>query len=123
MLDVDDSLHPTHGHQEGAANNGYYEAKGYHPLYALTDTGNLVGVMLRPGNTHSAKDVRRFLCPVLAALKEDCDAPWVRLGAGFSDGKTITWLRAQGVRFVTHLPTSPALTRRVATWTAHQLQS
>lgn len=120
VLDVDATLHETHGHQQGAAYNGYYEAEGYHPLYAFTDTGDLVGVMLRPGNTHSAKDVRRFLRPILAELREDCDQLWVRMDAGFSDGKTIAWLHTQGVRFLTRLPTNPVLTRSVERWTARQ---
>lgn len=120
VLDVDGSLQATHGHQEGAAYNGYYEAEGYHPLYAFTDTGDLVGVMLRPGNTHSAKDVRRFLRPILEALREDCDEIWLRMDAGFSDGKTMAWLNNLGVRFITRLPTNPVLVRTVEKWTARQ---
>lgn len=120
VLEVGATMHETHGHQQGAAYNGYDEAEGYHPLYAFTDTDDLVGVMLRPGNTPSAKDVRLFLRPILVALKEDCDQLWVRMDAGFSDGKTMAWLHTQGVRFLTRPPTNPVLVWAVERWSTRQ---
>lgn len=47
-----------------------------------TDTGDVVGVMLQPGKVHTAKDVRRFLTPIIMALQEDCDEVFVRIDAG-----------------------------------------
>lgn len=121
VLDVDSFPHATHGRQEGAAYNGHYRMEGYHPLIAVTDTGDIVGVMLRPGNVHTAKDVRRFLTPIILALLEDCDELLVRIDAGYADGKLFAWLAKQGVRFVTRLRNNPALHRTIEGWEARTL--
>jgi len=68
VLDVDSLFAAVYGHQEGVAYNGHYRDSGYHPLAACTDTGDMVGVMLREGNVHTAKDVRRFLLPISEAF-------------------------------------------------------
>jgi len=117
VLDVDSVFDPAYGHQEGVTYNGHYRDSGYHPLAAFTDTGDIVGVMLREGNVHTAKDVRRFLRPIIAALKEDCDELWVRMDAGYADGKLFAWLQEQGVHFLTRLRTNSALKRQVEGWT------
>ena len=116
ILDVDSFPHETHGRQDGAAYNGHYKMEGYHPLVAVTDTGDIVGVMLRPGNVHTAKDVRRFLLPIIMALLEDCDQLLVRIDAGYADGKLFAWLTRHGVRFVTRLRNNTALHRRIKKW-------
>ena len=116
VLDVDSLFVAVYGHQEGVAYNGHYRDSGYHPLAAFTDTGDMVGVMLREGNVHTAKDVRRFLLPIISALLEDCDDLWVRMDAGYSDGKLMAWLQQRGVRFVTRLRVNPKLRRQVEAW-------
>ena len=116
ILDVDSFPHETHGRQDGAAYNGHYRIECYHPLIAITDTGDVVGVMLRPGNVHTAKDVRRFLTPIIMALQEDCAEVLVRIDAGYADGKLFAWLANRGVRFVTRLRKNPVLHRAIEHW-------
>jgi hypothetical protein len=58
VLDVDSYPHELHGKQEGCAYNGHYRMAGYHPLVAITDTGDIVGVMLRPRNVHKMTPCR-----------------------------------------------------------------
>ncbi len=116
ILDVDSFPRETHGDQDGAAYNGHYKMKGFHPLIAITDTGDLVGVQIRPGNVHTANEVRRFLSPLIDALKQDCDELWVRMDAGYADGKLLAWLRDRGVQFLTRLKNNKALRRRVTRW-------
>jgi len=122
VLDVDSFPHETHGAQDGAAYNGHYKMEGYHPIIAITDTGDIVGVMLRPGNVHTARDIRRFLVPIIMALLEDCDELVVRIDAGYADGKLFAWLANQGVRFITRLRKNPALHRRVEEWESRTLE-
>lgn len=121
VLDVDSFPHKLHGRQDGCAYNGHYRMAGYHPLTAVTDTGDIVGMMLRPGNGHTAKDVRRFLMPIIQALQEDCDQLVLRIDAGYASGKLFAWLRQRNVRFITRLRKNKVLHKRVRDWEAKTL--
>ena len=123
VLDVDSFARETYGQQEGSAYNGHYRVEGYHPLVAFTDTGDIVGVMLRPGNVHTANDVRRFLTPIIDALKADCDQLLIRIDAGYANGELFAWLANKGVRFITRLPSNPRLHRLVVDWQEATLQA
>lgn len=123
IVDVDSYAHETYGNQDGTAYNGHYRVEGYHPLAAFTDTGDIVGVMLRPGNVHTARDIRRFLSPIIDRLKQDCDQLVIRMDAGYAAGKLLAWLAKRGVRFLTRLPNNSVLRKRVADWEAKTLKS
>ncbi len=56
ILDMDSSVSPTYGHQEGSAYNGYFECTCYHPLFCFNQYGDLERALLRHGNVHSADD-------------------------------------------------------------------
>ena len=121
ILDVDSFPHELHGGQDGSAYHGHYRMEGYHPLVAITDTGDIVGVMLRPGNVHTAKDVRRFLTPIIQALQEDCDELLLRIDAGYAGGKLFAWLRERNVRFITRLRKNNVLHKQIRDWEAKTL--
>lgn len=54
VLDMDSSVSPTHGDQEGTAYNGHFGCTCYHPLFVFNQFGDLERGELRPGNVHSA---------------------------------------------------------------------
>jgi hypothetical protein len=54
VLDMDSSVSPTQGAQEGTAYNGYFACSCYHPLFVFNQFGDLERCTLRPGNVHSA---------------------------------------------------------------------
>ena len=54
ILDMDSSVSPTHGEQEGTAYNGHFGCTCYHPLFLFNQFGDLERCSLRPGNVHSA---------------------------------------------------------------------
>ena len=54
ILDMDSSVSPTHGEQEGTAYNGHFVCTCYHPLFLFNQFGDLERCSLRPGNVHSA---------------------------------------------------------------------
>ena len=56
ILDMDSSVSPTHGDQEGTAYNGHFGCTCYHPLFLFNQFGDLERSSLRPGNVHSADD-------------------------------------------------------------------
>ena len=53
VLDMDSSVSPTHGDQEGAAWNGHFDCACYHPNFMFNQFGMLERCALRNGNVHS----------------------------------------------------------------------
>ncbi len=66
ILDMDSSVSPTHGDQEGSAYNGHFGCTCYHPLFCFNQFSDLERSLLRPGNVHSAHGWRDVLEPVVA---------------------------------------------------------
>jgi hypothetical protein len=118
VIDVDSFPLRAHGRQDGARYNGHYRYICTHPLVAFTDTGEILGILLRPGNVHTAHDVRSFLEPILDALREDCDELVLRVDSGFADGKLFAWLAARGVRVITRLRSHGGLRATIQAWAA-----
>ena len=58
VLDMDSSVSPTYGDQEGTAYNGHFACTCYHPLFVFNQFGDLERCALRPGNVHSAHGAR-----------------------------------------------------------------
>ena len=68
-LDMDSSVSPTHGDQEGTAWNGHFGCKCYHPLFVFNQFSDLERCALRKGNVHSADGWKEVLAPVIARYK------------------------------------------------------
>ena len=66
VLDMDSSVSPTHGDQEGAAWNGHFDCTCYHPNFLFNQFGMLERCALRNGNVHSADGWKDVLDPVIA---------------------------------------------------------
>jgi hypothetical protein len=77
VLDIDSSVSPTYGAQEGTAYNGHFACTCYHPLFVFNRDGDLERCALRPGNVHSAHGWRDVLDPVVARY-----AGWWRRSSG-----------------------------------------
>ena len=69
VLDIDSSVSPTYGAQEGTAYNGHFACTCYHPLFVFNQDGDLERCALRPGNVHSAHGWRDVLDPVVARYR------------------------------------------------------
>ena len=82
VLDMDSSVSPTHGDQEGSAYNGHFGCSCYHPLFVFNQFGDLERSSLRPGNVHSADGWRDVLEPVIERLPETGPAPLLPRGCG-----------------------------------------
>ncbi len=65
ILDMDSSVSPTHGQQEGSMYNGHFGCMCYHPLFIFNQDGDVEQALLREGNVHSADDWRSALVPVI----------------------------------------------------------
>ena len=121
-LDIDSFPITVYGSQEGAAYNGHYGEKVYHPIVACFapegdyDSRRLgdgfVHAILRPGNVHTARGAVRFIRTAVkrsSALARSID---VRLDAGFTSGQILDSLSDDGIRFVGRLKANSVLQKK-----------
>ena len=66
VLDMDSSVNPTDGDQEGTAWNGHFGCTCYHPNFLFNQFGMLERCALRNGNVQSADGWQDVLDPVIA---------------------------------------------------------
>jgi len=114
ILDMDSSVSPTYGAQEGTAYNGHFGCNCYHPLFLFNQFGDLERSLLRPGNAHSAEDWRVVLEPVIVRYRERGIDLYFRADAAFAKPELYERLEAEGIRYAIRLPTNRVLQERIA---------
>ena len=85
ILDMDSSVSPTHGQQEGSSYNGHFGRTCFHPLFCFNQYGDLERAMLRNGNVHSADDWRSVLEPVVNRYRKKPVERYFRGDAAFAN--------------------------------------
>src|SRR5919198_2703228 len=83
ILDMDSSVSPTYGEQEGTAYNGHFGCTCYHPLFVFNQFGDLERCALRSSNVHSAEGWRAVLEPVIARYRNKVKRRYFRGDAAF----------------------------------------
>ena len=114
VLDMDSSVSPTYGEQEGTAYNGHFGCTCYHPLFVFNQFGDLERCALRPGNVHSAEGWREVLEPVVARYRTAVKRRYFRADAAFASPEVYAFLEAEGYGYVIRLPANAVLQRRIA---------
>jgi hypothetical protein len=114
VLDMDSSVSPTFGGQEGSAYNGHFGCTCYHPLFVFNQFGDLERCALRPGNVHSAEGWREVLEPVIARYRTTMRRRYFRADAGFASPAVYELLEAEDYAYVIRLPANAVLQRRIA---------
>ncbi len=109
ILDMDSSVSPTHGEQEGTAYNGHFGCTCYHPLFLFNQFGDLERCRLRPGNVHSAHGWQDVLEPVVARYKRRKVGLYFRGDAAFAAPGMYEYLEAEGFRYTIRLPKNQIL--------------
>jgi hypothetical protein len=119
-IDLDATDDPTHGQQELALFNGYYDTWCYLPLIATVtfDTEPMqyvVGGLLRPGTGAATRGVRGLLRRLFAKLRALFPRARlrVRADAGFAEAKLLTFLDRAGVEYVLGVPGNSRLDKRI----------
>lgn len=84
ILDMDSSVSPTFGEQEGSAWNGHFRCTCYHPLFVFNQLGDLERCALRRGNVHSADGWRAVLEPVVVRYRGRQLRRYFRADAAFA---------------------------------------
>ena len=114
VLDMDSSVSPTFGEQEGTAYNGHFGCTCYHPLFVFNQFGDLERCALRAGNVHSAEGWREGLEPVVARYRTTMKRRYFRADAAFASPEIYTLLEAEGYGYAIRLPAHAILQRRMA---------
>jgi hypothetical protein len=114
VLDMDSSVSPTHGDQEGTAYNGHFGCTCYHPLFVFNQFGDLERCTLRPGNVHSAHEWRDVLGPVVARYRDRLLRRYFRGDAAFALPGIYEFLEAEGFRYAIRLPANKVLQDSIA---------
>ena len=103
ILDMDSSVSPTYGNQEGSAYNGYFECTCYHPLFCFNQYGDMERTLLRNGNVHSADDWQSVLEPVIGRYRGYDILHFFRGDAGFADPDVYRFLEDEGYFYTIRL--------------------
>jgi hypothetical protein len=114
VLDMDSSVSPTHGDQEGAAWNGHFDCACYHPLFLFNQFGMLERCSLRHGNVHSADGWQDVLDPVIARYAERDLMRFLRADAAFAIPAIYERLEEAGYFYAIRLPANAVLQERIA---------
>jgi hypothetical protein len=109
ILDMDSSVSPTHGDQEGTAYNGHFGCSCYHPLFLFNQFGDLERCALRPGNVHSADVWESVLKPVVVRYKGRKLRLYFRGDAAFASPEMYEYLEAEGFLYAIRLPKNQIL--------------
>jgi hypothetical protein len=109
ILDLDSSVSPTHGEQEGTAYNGHFGCTCYHPLFLFNQFGDLERCSLRPGNVHSADGWRDVLEPVVERYRERTLRRYFRGDAAFALPDLYEFLEAENYKYVIRLKANKVL--------------
>ena len=113
ILDMDSSVSPTCGNQEGSAYNGYFACTCYHPLFCFNQFGDLERALLRNGNVHSADGWRSLLEPIVNRYRAYDILRFFRGDAAFADPKMYRYLETEGYFYTIRLKGNPILHEKI----------
>lgn len=113
-LDMDSSVSPTHGAQEGTAWNGHFGCNCYHPLFIFNQFGHLERCALRAGNVHSADNWKALLTPVIARYAQRDIMRFFRGDAAFAIPDLYETLEAEGYHYAIRLKKNAVLEGQIS---------
>jgi hypothetical protein len=113
-LDMDSSVSPTHGAQEGTAWNGHFGCMCSHPLFVFNQFGHLERCALRPGNVHSADDWQTVLKPVIARYADGHLMRFFRADSALAMPELYKTLETAGYFYAIRLRANRVLQGRIA---------
>ncbi len=109
ILDMDSSVSPTYGNQEGSAYNGYFECTCYHPIFCFNQFGDMERSLLRNGNVHSADDWQSVLEPIIKRYRAYNILKFFRGDAAFADPNVYSCLEAEDYFYAIRLKANAIL--------------
>ena len=114
VLDMDSSVSPTHGEQEGTAYNGHFGCTCYHPLFVFNQFGDLERCALRSGNVHSADDWKSVLEPIVVRYRDTTKRWFFRGDAAYALPDLYEFLENEGYKYTIRLKANAVLQGHIA---------
>jgi len=114
ILDMDSSVSPTYGQQEGTAYNGHFACDCYHPLFCFNQDGDIERSLLREGNVHSADDWRFVLEPVIERYRDLGCPKLFRADAAFAIPDLYALLEAEDYKYAIRLKANVVLNEQIS---------
>jgi Transposase DDE domain group 1 len=114
ILDMDSSVSPTHGDQEGSIWNGHFACTCYHPLSLFNQFGDLERCALRPGNVQSADGWEQVLEPVVGRYRGTVERIAFRGDAAFAQPGMYEYLESEGIEYAIRLSANQILQAEIA---------
>lgn len=117
ILDIDSTLFPIYGEQEGKKFNFHYKAVGLHPLLCFDSfTGDLIASELRDGSSYCSNGAAEFLKPILEKLNRQPGSPTllVRGDSGFAAPAIYEQCEAEDCYYVIRLKENPLLVKEAS---------
>lgn len=107
VIDIDPSVDPAHGEQQGVLFNGFYGTHCYLPVFGFLSLEGRPGhhlclARLRPGNSTAWRATRRPLREAIRAVRARFPRAriLVRLDAGYGRGPLLDFLESQDVEYL-----------------------
>ena len=114
VLDMDSSVSPTHGEQEGTAWNGHFDCTCYHLLFLFNQFGMLERCALRDGNVHSADGWKEVLDPMIERYAGRDLLRFFRAVAAYANPAIYERLEEAGYFYAIRLPANAVLREKIA---------
>ena len=113
ILDMDSSVSPTYGQQEGMAYNGHFGCECYYPLFLFNQDGDLERALLRCGNVASADDWQAVLEPVIKRYRREVIPKFFRGDAAFAIPQLYEVLEREGYQYAIRLKANAVLEQHI----------
>jgi hypothetical protein len=115
VLDMDSSVSPTHGDQEGSTWNGHFDCTCYHPLFLFNQFGMLESCAPRHGNVHIADKWQDVLDPVIARYAgRKLGGRFLRADAAYASPAIYARPEEAGYLYAIRLPANAVLREKIA---------
>lgn len=123
-IDMDATVDPAHGAQQGVLFNGYYDTHCYLPLLAFLTFHDaqgreeaeqyLLSALLRPGTGNGIEGARGVLRRIFARLRQRFPGVIirVRLDGGFAAPEMFDFLQKAGVEYVINMASNNVLKKK-----------
>ncbi len=114
ILDMDSSVSPTYGNQDGSKYNGHFGCSCYHPLFCFNQYGDLLGSLLREGNVYSSTDWEKRLLPIMEKYSHLRIPKYFRGDAAFGKPEIYEALEKEDYLYTIRLKSNNKLIEEIA---------